>query len=141
MPPLHPALVHFPLALLPIAAVAQIVRLFRPQSSAALLVRLNLWLGTLGIAAAVLSGQASIPPQLPPEALEPLRLHQQLGYAALLLYSGLALWELARGNRMSRWEALLYTAMHWLGCGVLGFIALLGGRLVYDLGVGVLGRG
>jgi len=141
MPPLHPVLVHFPLALLPIAAVAQIVRLFRPQGLSAFVVRLHLWLGTLGVAAAVLSGQASIPPRLPPEALELLQLHQQLGYAALLLYSGLALWELARGNRMSRWEVLLYTAVHCLGCGVLGLGAFLGGRLVYEFGVGILGGG
>lgn len=133
---LHPAIVHFPIALLCMAAVLRVILLWsvRPWIEAAL--RLCLWTGTLTLAAAVLSGQSSIPSELPQGPAIVLEKHQRLGFTLLLWYGFLSLWELARSGRIRRGERVILVIAHLAGVTLLLLTALYGGILVYDFGVG-----
>ncbi|MCS7177582.1 MAG: DUF2231 domain-containing protein [Candidatus Kapabacteria bacterium] len=137
MLPIHPAIVHFPIALLPLAAVLRWWLLWRPSPWGDPAARLCSWLGTLFLAAAVISGQAAIPTHMPEEATPVFQLHQQLGTLLLLWYGSIALWEVARHHKMRRVELLALTLAHSIGSAIVLFTGSLGGRLVYEYGVGV----
>ncbi|MCS6966443.1 MAG: hypothetical protein NZ473_06725 [Candidatus Kapabacteria bacterium] len=141
MLPIHPALVHFPIAFLSLAAV---LRLWLLRSNATWVhatARLCLWLGTVSLGAAVLSGQATLPSAVPAEAAVTLELHRQFGFALLLWYGGLSLWELVRMNTILPGERFALAFAHIAGTTVLFLTAFLGGRLVYEFGIGVLSPG
>lgn len=135
--PLHPAIVHFPIALLSLAAALRLWLVVAPRPWLEPAARLCLWTGSIAVAAAVLSGQAGVPGWIPEAAQAVLAQHQQLGFATLLWYGGLSLWELrwlrSTGSRTHRVLALA----HLLGILVLYATAFFGGKLVYEFGVGI----
>lgn len=135
--PLHPAVVHYPIAFLCMAAVLRVWLLWRSVPWGEASARLCLWVGTLMLAAAVLSGQANLPPALAPPAADVLAAHQRLGFFLLLWYGGVSLWELARMQGTDVRERLLLTAAHLVGSALLLLTASYGGTLVYEFGVGV----
>ncbi len=135
--PLHPAVVHYPIGLLCMAAALRVVLLWRPTPWGEASARLCLWTGTVALAAAVLSGQASLPTSLSPPASEVLETHRQLGFFLLLWYGGISLWELARLQGMGEKERLTLALVHLIGSALLLLTASYGGTLVYEFGVGV----
>lgn len=134
---LHPLIVHFPIALLITALALETVGLFW---RAEILPRVALWnlgLGTLGAAAAVLTGRlAADEAKHSHEIFQVMAQHARLGY--LVLWGAVAAtgWRLAtrgRADARSRWIGWgLLAAV----CGTLAVGAHLGGRLVYEYGVG-----
>ena len=140
--PLHPRLVHFPVALLATGSVLALVYLLswrRPALPAA--VWLMLFLGWLGVFPAVVSGlvdRNAAPDD--PAVLAALNPHIAAGFGLLIVY-GLLLYQRLRDPavldrpRQRVWLVALLLA----GLALLLLEGWLGGKLVYDLGVGVQG--
>lgn len=153
---LHPAIVHFPIALLVIASAGGLLALYRPAWRD---LRVGVWaamvLGWISCAAAVLSGlvaQSSLPPQA--EYRGVLNLHIGAGLAILLVYGALLYWgwlarpraqtPKARAGRTSPVDPLLDPRRRWLtaallilGAALVFLTGLNGGELVFTWGVNV----
>ena len=137
MESVHPIVVHFPIALLLCALVLEglALALKRPN-----LHRVSLWnlgLGTAGAAAAVLTGlQAEDLAKHSFEIWQVMQLHKRLGIITLIL--GL----MATGLRLARHDQLgprLRLVAVLLMVGMASSLVAggyLGGRLVYEFGVG-----
>jgi uncharacterized membrane protein len=97
----------------------------------------NLALGTLGAGAAVLTGlQASEVAKHTFEIHRVMELHKRLGITTLILGSLAIAWRLWKRDRLARW-ARVVTLLGMLAMAVtLAYGAHLGGRLVYEFGVG-----
>lgn len=138
--PLHPRSVHFPVALLATGSLLALVYLLGWRRSALpAAVWLMLFLGWLGIFPAVVSGlvdRNTAPDD--PAVLAVMNPHIAAGFGLLILY-GLLLYERLRDPavldqpRRRVWLLALLLA----GLALLTMEGWLGGRLVYDLGVGV----
>ena len=133
----HPLVVHFPIALLLTALLldASALALKRPH-----LHRVALWnlcLGTLGAGTAVLTGlQAEDVAKHSFEIWKVMGLHERLGITTLIL--GLMNCGLRLGKRdrlTSRLRAMSLALMVAMASTLI-FGAYLGGRLVYEFGVG-----
>ena len=134
---LHPLFVHFPVALLLAAFFVETLALFFKQSSWH---RVSLWMlgfGALGAVGAVLTGRmAKETAKHSYEIEEIMELHEKLGYAVL----GIALFVVVcrlflrdRLGKRTRWIAWSLLAA---ACGIMAYSAHLGGRMVYEFGVG-----
>ena len=153
---LHPATVHFPIALLLLGSLLALLHLFRrPAVDLRLTVWLLLGLGWLGGAVAVLTGllaQVNLPPDAPYRAV--LNFHIGTGLAVLVLYGFLlyrgwlfrgAKAQKARQKRGNATADLLDDAgaRTWIAAVVvLGALLIVatgwyGGQLVYQFGVNV----
>ncbi len=129
---LHPAVVHFPIALLSAGLVAGV--LGRRREAAAQAASWLLWAGTLSAWAALGLGllAAKTAPHVPP-AWETLNLHQTLAYWTVGLFTALSLWRWRLGRK-----AEVYFLAVWLAaCGVLLATGYQGGELVFTHGMGV----
>jgi len=153
---LHPATVHFPIALLLLGSLLALVHLFRrPRADLRLTVWLLLGLGWLGGAVAVLTGllaQIDLPPDAPYRAV--LNFHIGAGLTVLVLYGFLlyrgwlfrgAKAQKARQKRGDLTVDLLddagargwITAVVVLGALLIVATGWYGGQLVYQFGVNV----
>lgn len=138
--PLHPRFVHFPVALLATGSVMALVYLLGWRRPALPVVTwVMILLGWLGIFPAVLSGlidRNRAPDD--PAVVALINPHIATGFGLLIVY-GLLLYERLRSPAV-----LDQPRRRWLLIGLLALgLALLlvegwsGGKLVYDLGVGV----
>ena len=153
---LHPATVHFPIALLLLGSLLALLHLFRrPAVDLRLTVWLLLGLGWLGGAIAVLTGllaQVNLPPDAPYRAV--LNFHIGTGLAVLVLYGFLlyrgwlfrgAKAQNARQKRGNATADLLddagartwFAAVVVLGALLIVATGWYGGQLVYQFGVNV----
>ena len=137
MESLHPLIVHFPIALLLTSVGLDLAGLILCRSGLHRIALWNLALGTLGAGAAVLTGlQAEDMAKHSFEIWRIMQLHERLGISTLIL--GL----MGTGYRLARRDALsararLFTLLLALAMtGTLSFGAYLGGRMVYEFGVG-----
>ena len=140
--PLHPRLVHFPIALLvtgSVLALAYMLRWRRPTLASVTWVLILL--GWISVFVAVITGliDRNSAPQ-DPEISSLLSIHTALGFALIAVY-GLMLYDRLRSP-----DALDSPAMRWrlialaaLGLAVVLVDGWVGGTLVYKYGVGVLG--
>lgn len=133
----HPLIVHFPIALLLSAAcldgIAWVLR--RPGIHAVAL--WNLSLGTLGAAAAVATGlRAEAVAKHSFEIWQVMELHKRLGFFTLGLGALVTGWRLLRRDRLTvRTRAALFV-LTLIVVGTVSWGAYLGGRMVYEFGVG-----
>jgi uncharacterized membrane protein len=146
---LHPAVVHFPIALLLLGSAAGLLYLAGVRRAD--LLSLTWWplrLGWLGGAAAVLTGllaQSGLPPQAP--YTDVLNWHIGTSWALLLVYAAVLYrqWLYANKRRAADPADLLdlARARGWLiaalvaGSGLVVVGGWLGGELVYTWGVNV----
>lgn len=144
---LHPATVHYPIALLVLGSVAGLLYLTRwPRAELLTLTWWPLRLGWIGVGVAVLTGllaQSGLPPQPPYAAL--LNWHIGTGLALLVLYAVPIYRAWVYGNRRRPDDPadLLQVgqARRWLGALLAAGLILvlvtgwLGGELVYTWGV------
>ena len=137
MESIHPALVHFPIALLVTAFLFETLALAMRRPAWHRISLWNLGLGTLGAGVAVLTGRmAETVAKHSPEIEKVLEQHERLGYLVLGLALALVGWRLIRRDRLgprSRWAVWVLLAAL---CVLVGTTAHLGGRLVYEFGVG-----
>jgi uncharacterized membrane protein len=140
--PLHPRFVHFPVALLATGSFLALVYLLgwrRPTLPVAAWVMLLL--GWLGVFPAVISGlidRNAAPDD--PAVLAALNPHIAAGFGLLLVY-GLLLYERLRNPAVldKPHRRLWLLALLLAGLALLVVEGWLGGKLVYELGVGVQG--
>lgn len=140
--PFHPRFVHFPIAFLLAGSVAALIYLLaRRRPALATFAWMSLVLGWLALFPVVLTGlidqnQASRE-QAVVAVLNP---HIGAGLGLMVVY-GLALLERLRSPRAldDPKRRLLLIAWLILGIGLIAVEGWLGGRLVYELGVGVQG--
>ncbi len=138
--PLHPRVVHFPIALSLVGAVFAVIGLLRREERWFSYGQLSLLLGGLGTLAAAITGlidQSAAPQET--SILAVINQHITAGIA-LAVAIGLALYwplrdrRLLKGSHRARWGYLALLAAVVLLVLLSGW---LGGRLVYDFGVGV----
>ncbi|MBI3616498.1 MAG: DUF2231 domain-containing protein [Candidatus Omnitrophica bacterium] len=142
METIHPITVHFPVALLITAFFVETLALLAGKPNWHRVALWTLTLGALAAAAAVWTGrQAMAAAKHSFEIYQVMELHENLGYVVLslaVLVAGWRLWARDRLSVKSRWIAW---ALLGSACGIMAFSAHLGGRLVYEFGVGgVYGR-
>lgn len=131
---LHPALVHFPIALLLAGLAGACAAAWRKR--AAWLADAVSWLLWLGTASAWAAGGLGLlaqrtAPHVPP-AWETLADHESLAYWTIGLFTALSLW---RRFFKERWPALF--VLVWLGAaGALAATAYYGGELVFTHNMG-----
>ncbi|AKQ63226.1 hypothetical protein A176_000138 [Myxococcus hansupus] len=129
---LHPALVHMPLALLPTAAMADLISVTTGDASWARVAR-RIWVAgsVSGLFAGVTGLAASQEVRLETPRSQDMTFLHGVGNAAVLAGAlGVTAWRLRR-------EPTAATVALGLGaCGLALYTATLGGKLVYELGVG-----
>lgn len=141
MHPVHPMLVHFPIALLSASVFFDLLaqRWRRKESRAASLY--TLVLGLAGALVSVISGhmaEEAIEHSGVPEHV--MEIHEKLGFATFWLFAGLL------GLRIAEWlgwiaERPALRIALGLGTVVVLFVAsYYGGSLVYEFGAGVMKR-
>lgn len=129
---LHPAAVHFPIALLIGGWVAGV--LGRRHETAAQAASGLLWAGTLSAWAAMGLGLlAAKTAAHVPSAWQTLNLHQTLGYWTVGLFTALSLWRWRLGRKAEIW----FLAAWLVACGVLLATGYQGGELVFTHAMGV----
>ncbi len=137
METLHPMVVHFPIALLMAAWLIETLALLFQRSGWHKISLWNVGLGTLGALAAVLSGrQAMAAAKHSMEIYQVMELHERLGYVVLTLSATIAGWRLFKGDRLGRRSRWLLWGLLTCAVGLMAFSAYLGGRMVYEFGVG-----
>jgi uncharacterized membrane protein len=130
---IHPAIVHAPIVLLPLAIGADVIGHAANDPSFLSLGRKAIVAAAIGGVAAVITGLiAGEEVNVEGESRDMLMTHRNLNVAAAVIAGGLALWR----SRRKRPNAA-YLGLGAAGVGVLAYTAYLGGKLVYDDGVGV----
>lgn len=140
MPPLHPLFVHFPIALLSLGFIADVVAVLRRASAAGTLGWWNLLVGTVGLFATVGSGlvsKANVGTLSGPAAAT-LSTHEQLAFACLAGFLLLVFWRIANKTAIPPRSPRVYLCLAGVCLILLWCTAWLGGELVYLFGVGVI---
>ena len=142
-PNLHPLVIHFPIALLLVAAFADFVGMpfGRPKWLAPAITTLFA-LGSAGAIVACLTGQQALDTVLMPGMAHPIvQAHRTWAIATTIYFTALTLIRVGAAFRAPltlRYRiALLIAAL--VGVAGLQQTAERGGRLVYEQGVGVIG--
>jgi len=138
MHPIHPMVVHFPIALLITSVVFDFLATRWRHKSFQDAGFYTLVAGLLGAAVAVLTGAMAeevVEDKGIPESV--LEIHEALGYAAFLFFIGLLALRLLMRWKLIREIPALYLAMGVAGIMILSAAGYFGGSLVYDFGAGV----
>ena len=130
---MHPALVHLPVALLPLAVCADLLGCATGNRALFSFGQKAICVAAVGALAAVASGLiAGEEVNVEGESREMLITHRNLNIFATLAATGMAIWRATH-----RRPSTLYLGVGAAGVGVVAYTAFLGGKLVYDTGVGV----
>jgi uncharacterized membrane protein len=133
----HPLVVHFPIALLLTAVCLDGLALVLKRPSLHRIALWNLSLGTLGAGVAVWTGyRAADIAKHSFEIHQVMELHRKLGIATLILGSSAVIWRLWKRDCLTNRARILALLVMLAMVGTLSFGAHLGGRLVYEFGVG-----
>ena len=141
MHPIHPMLVHFPIALLSAAVLFDALALRWRPDECRVASLYTLVLGLAGALVSVISGsmaEEAVEHSGVPEGV--LELHEKLGFATFWLFAGLL------GLHIAEWmgwiaERHALRVAFGLGAVVVLFVAsYYGGSLVYEFGAGVVGQ-
>lgn len=133
----HPLIVHFPIALVLTALLLDLLAVIVKRPGWHRVALWNLSLGTLGAAAAVGTGlQAEGVAKHSFEIWKIMTLHKRLGITTLILGVIVTAWRLVHRDQLSPRARLITLGGMALMVLTLGFGAHLGGRLVYEFGVG-----
>jgi len=130
----HPLVIHFPIALVMGAALAEILALLAGGRFFADAARFGIVLGALGAAGAVpLGWAAGAYANYPDELAFVLTLHRWVGTATgLLIVAACVLSEVSRRSAGGR-VRLAYRVLLFASAGLVGLTGFLGGSLIYGL--------
>lgn len=130
---MHPALVHFPIALLPLAVGADAVGSLTGNQSAFSFGQKAVCVAAVGAVASAVTGLiAGEEVNVEGPSQDALMTHRNLNFTATVVAIGMALWRVKH-----RRPTAAYLGIGAAGVGVLAYTAYLGGKLVYHVGVGV----
>jgi uncharacterized membrane protein len=141
MIPLHPRIVHFPVALLISAAVFGILALLFKNKRKLFKEVLfwNLLFGLIGAIAAVLTGLREEDTIIHNYKIHTImEIHKLLGLIFTGIFLLLFVWMFIRKLKMKTGELAAFTVILVLTAGLLGYSAHLGGKMVYKEGAGVI---
>ena len=138
-PHLHAMVIHFPIALLMIAFLSELIALFSKRlffKNAALYL---LILGTIGVVIAYLSGDAAGEGMTDGILQEPMGMHEEAAWVTLWLslitsLASIAIYYFKYTKSWAKWAALLLFA---LLIASVARTAYLGGQLVFKHGAGI----
>lgn len=136
--PIHPMVVHFPIALLSTAVALDLVGMYfnKPQlrRTGTLLLILG-WLGGLMAAlTGILGEEAAEEMGVPEEAIET---HESLAIALVIVFAALVVLRWWRGERWEGGWAAVYWVAVLAGLVLIAIVGYTGGELVYRFGAGV----
>ncbi|TAL09821.1 MAG: DUF2231 domain-containing protein [Nitrospirae bacterium] len=138
MHPIHPMVVHFPIALLIISVLFDAMATQWRHKSFQDTGFYTLIAGLLGAVVAVVTGamaeEVAEGKGIPESVLE---IHEALGYATLLFFLGLLALRLLMRWKLIKEIPALYLAMGIVGIAILTVTGYVGGSLVFDFGAGV----
>lgn len=135
---LHPAIVHFPVALISVAAIFALLSLFRNKDLFKKIAFWNLLIGTIGALAAVLSGLMELKQLVHDDTIHTiLEKHEFTGFAILILSITLLTWSWIRKNKFGQKEYTAWVLFLVLGLVMVTYQGYLGGRMVFEKGAGV----
>lgn len=136
--PLHPMIVHFPIALLMASVLFDAVSHFLKRDS---LQDGALWLLGLGLLGGI---AASIAGSVAEEAAEKagiaeslIETHESLAFVTMGIFGVLFLWRLFLRNQFNGRLLAIYLLVAAIGVGTLSATGYYGGDLVYEHGAGV----
>ena len=130
---MHPALVHLPITLLPLAVGADVIGSLTNNDSLLSFGQKAIGVAAVGAIGSAVTGLiAGEEVNVEGVSEDMLITHRNLNFIATVVASGMALW---RFNH--RKPNAAYVGVGAVGVGVLAYTAYLGGKLVYDVGVGV----
>ena len=130
---MHPALVHLPIALLPLAVGADMAGSVTGSDSVLSFGQKAICIAAAGAVASAVTGLiAGEEVNVKGASQDMLITHRNLNFIASVVATGMAIW---RVNH--RKPTAAYLGIGAAGVGILAYTAYLGGKLVYDVGVGV----
>lgn len=139
MHPIHPMLVHFPIALLSVSVFLDVVAQRWRREECRIASLYTLILGLAGALAAVASGAMAeevVEQSGVPELV--LELHESLGFATFWIFAGLLGLRVAMWLEWVRKRPLVSVMLGLIGVAVLLVASYVGGSLVYEYGAGVM---
>jgi uncharacterized membrane protein len=135
---LHPAIVHFPVALITIAAVFALISLFTKKEFFKEAAFWNLLFGVIGAIAAVLTGLIEEQSLVHNDEIHQiLTKHKFTGFSILILSFSLLTWVWVRKNKFGKNEYLFWALFLLIGTAMTFYQGWLGGRMVFEEGAGV----
>ena len=130
---MHPALVHLPIALLPLAVGAEVVGSVTGNESALSFGQKAICIAAAGAVASAVTGLiAGEEINVEGASEDMLITHRNLNFIATVVTTSMALWRVNHPKPNAT-----YLSVGAAGVGVLAYTAYLGGKLVYHVGVGV----
>lgn len=141
MIPIHPRIVHFPVALLIAAAIFGILALILKNKRRKFIGLLiwNLAFGVIGAFFTIISGLREAKTLVHNDKIHGImKTHELFGYIFSGVFLILLVWMIIRESKMRLREFTSIVILLVLTSGLLVFGAHLGGRLVYEEGAGVL---
>jgi len=140
MPNIHPLVIHFPIAFLIAAFCCEIVGQFLNQDYFKKTAKWTLLLGTITLGIAAFTGWLGHKTVAHSESSYALiEQHQRLGFITLGIFIVLVILHFVALPRIKKKQGLiiLMLIINMIGLGVMTWGSHLGGRLVYEMGVGV----
>jgi uncharacterized membrane protein len=138
MPNIHPFLVHYPIALMTLAIIADWIGWGSKNEEVG---RVGWWsqlAGTIGLVLTVGTGLlAEQGVDIVGGANDTVQAHEQLAFVSSTLFLALLLWRIGSRTHIPRPYGLLYLGCFTAAVVFLYLTAWYGGELVYHFGVGV----
>lgn len=142
LPPVHPAIVHFPIALLTLSVPADLFGYIYQSDSLHAAGWWSLLGAAVGGAAAVVAGLYDMNREkINHDAHERVHTHMKVGFVALAVIAVLTLWRWWIYTNGANAVSVIYLVVAFAALGLTLFQGSLGGELVFADGVGVAPTG
>ena len=141
MIPIHPIIVHFPIALIISTLIFGVLALMVKSNGDkfSTVFKWNLYFGSITSLIAAISGFHEEKNLIHNNAIhELLTVHELLGYIITGIFIVLSLWLIIRNSVLKGLEIKLILLILFIGVVIMTYSSHLGGKMVYEHGAGVL---
>jgi uncharacterized membrane protein len=136
--PIHPAMVHFPIALITIALLYELLNFIVRKKEFEIVSKWVLLFGAIGAVFAVISGLlAETSAEHTEAAHQIIEMHKLIGILVTITAIILSAWRIFVKETLFYKYRIIYVVLFILVFIFMGIGASLGGKLVYEYGVGV----